>query len=169
MLERVLNADEAVLLWVRARQRPLLAQLMRGFTRMGDASTWFMVGLFLWAADRPEVAWPLVLGAGAGSGLAGILKRLCRRPRPSAAIESFEALAMNPDQFSFPSGHTATAVAVAFAVAGLGAGLAAAGGAVAAAVACSRVYLGAHYPLDVVVGAVLGVIGGAGVHLCLFA
>ena len=42
----------------------------------------------------------------------------CRRPRPSAGIGGFSALAENPDAFSFPSGHTCAAFAAAIAIAG---------------------------------------------------
>ncbi|MEM1022524.1 MAG: phosphatase PAP2 family protein [Myxococcota bacterium] len=167
MLEKVLHADEAALLWIRARRKPLLVQLMRSFTKMGDGSTWFMVGLFSWAAGRTDCMLHLVFAVSLGSGLAAVLKRVCRRPRPNAAIEGFEALAKNPDQFSFPSGHTATAVAVAFSMAGLGSGMALAAGLVAACVSCSRIYLGAHYPLDVVAGAFIGMVAGVSANLAL--
>jgi undecaprenyl-diphosphatase len=88
------------------------------------------------------------------------LKRGLTRPRPDASIAGFEALAANPDRFSFPSGHTAAAFGVAVAFAGEPHGLGPAALLLAVGIALSRVYLGAHYPLDVAAGATLGVFAG---------
>ena len=101
---------------------------------------------------------------GVSSALAAVfsqaLKRICRRPRPSTGIGGFTALAENPDVFSFPSGHAAAAFAVAIALAGHGSlGRFQLGAALA--IGFSRIYLGAHYPLDVAMGAMLGVAAGA--------
>jgi undecaprenyl-diphosphatase len=83
-----------------------------------------------------------------------VLKRACCRKRPS--FSGFEALIEDPDAFSFPSGHSAAAFAVAVALAGQGMGLGPLTLGLACAIAFSRVYLGAHYPLDVAAGAAIG-------------
>jgi undecaprenyl-diphosphatase len=70
------------------------------------------------------------------------------------------ALADDPDAFSFPSGHTAVAFAVAAALVGQGEALAAVAFTLAAGIGASRVYLGAHYPLDVAAGALVGAASG---------
>ena len=150
-----------MLVWVQKRQRPLLVRAMRALTRMGDASTWLMVTVFLAGSGATFHAERLGLAALIATGVAAVLKRGFRRRRPNVAIQGFEALAQNPDQFSFPSGHTATAVAVAFALAGTGLYLGTAAAVVATGIALSRICLGAHYPLDVAVGAVIGM--GAGI------
>jgi len=167
-LRRLLHLDELLLLGMRRFHGPGRTRLARGLTRAGDAGSWTLVGLALLATrTAPLVHMGLRLAAGAGLAtlFAQVLKRSLLRPRPSRAIAGFFPLAENPDAFSFPSGHTAAAAAVAVALAGepFGAGpmaLLLAGG-----IGLSRVYLGAHYPLDVMVGATLGAVAGALAHL----
>jgi undecaprenyl-diphosphatase len=85
------------------------------------------------------------------------VKRLVARPRPSLRhVPAIRRLSAQPATTSFPSGHAASAFA--FAV-GASSELPAARIpllALASTVAYSRVYVGVHYPLDVVVGAAAG-------------
>jgi undecaprenyl-diphosphatase len=148
---------------MRRFHAPWLTRLARGLTRAGDARTWTLLGLAMLSTLAPTgVHLGLRLGAGAGLAtlFCQVLKRGLLRPRPSRAIPGFFPLAENPDAFSFPSGHTAAAfaVAVAFAAEPYAAGPLAL--LLACGIALSRVYLGAHYPLDVLAGVALG--SGAG-------
>lgn len=80
------------------------------------------------------------------------------RPRPHYA-----PLVRLPTDPSFPSGHAATSFAGATMLALLVPRLAPALYVLAIGIAFSRVYVGVHYPLDVLAGAVLGAaIGWAG-------
>ncbi|MEU0275415.1 phosphatase PAP2 family protein [Streptomyces sp. NPDC006307] len=85
-------------------------------------------------------------------------KRSVRRARPVLdAVPMVRRLKKQPFTTSFPSGHSASAAAFATGVALESRGWGAAVAPVAAAVALSRIYTGAHYPSDVLVGAALGV------------
>ncbi|MBT2393535.1 phosphatase PAP2 family protein [Streptomyces sp. ISL-1] len=85
-------------------------------------------------------------------------KRSVRRARPVLeAVPVIRRLKRQPFTTSFPSGHAASAAAFATGVALESKGWGAVVAPVAAAVALSRVYTGAHYPSDVLVGAALGV------------
>jgi undecaprenyl-diphosphatase len=166
--QRILSLDEAMLLSFRRLHAPWRTSLARAFTHMGDARTWTLVGLACLATFTQRGAH-LGFRLGAATGIATVLsqalKRSLTRARPDTAIAGFEALAANPDRFSFPSGHTAAAVSVAVAFAGKPHGLGPAALLLAAGIGLSRVYLGAHYPLDVAAGAFLGVIAGIGARL----
>ena len=166
MVKQLLAFDEAILLGLRRLHVPAITRLMRIFTRIGDTSSWVLLGLVLLAAGGSARRSGVLLAAAAlfATLLSQTLKRLCKRPRPSSRIGGFYALAENPDAFSFPSGHTCAAFAVAIALAGRD-WLGPLQFSLAFAIGISRVYLGAHYPLDVAVGATLGVIAGSVVRL----
>jgi undecaprenyl-diphosphatase len=116
---------------------------------------WFALALVL-AALRRSV-WPFLLVAVAvlaADGLAGLVKAIVGENRP----EEPDPLISIPHSHSFPSGHTATACAGATVLSFLyprGAPLFVV---LAAAIAYSRLYVGVHFPLDVVGGAVIGVV-----------
>ncbi len=169
-LRAVLGWDQALLLAMRRLHRPWCTRLMKGLTHFGDGTSWLILGLVLAAVGTEHTTrLAVLLGAGAGlaAGLAQLLKRVLRRRRPDAGIAGFRALVMNPDAFSFPSGHTAAAVAVAVSVVGQGEPLALLMTALATGIGFSRVYLGAHYPLDVAAGATIGLGSGAVVQLAV--
>src|SRR6516164_3733307 len=117
------------------------------------------------------VAWtrsvlPLAAGAaaaGAAWALANAAKVIANRPRPYQVVA--DAVLRQPPAHgtSFPSSHTAVTVAVVIAfVPFLPRALAAAAIAYAVLLGWSRVYLGVHYPLDVLGGAGIGMaVGGA--------
>ena len=152
----VVRADQAMLLRVRRLESDEMTRFMRRMTRLGDPISWIVMGLALAAVGGPRYAWLLGLGATTAASLAQVLKRLFCRPRPPCGIGGFSALHTIPDAFSFPSGHTAAAFGVAVALSGEGSGIALLTLALAAGIAISRIYLGAHYPLDVAAGVLVG-------------
>lgn len=170
---RLLWLDLALLVLVRRGERRAATRLMRAFTHLGDTWSWVLLTFMLAAVPGEGPALALLVACGATTGLAvsQVLKRSCRRERPSAGCPGLrrgvKALIENPDAFSFPSGHTAVAFAVAAALASPLHGLGEVAAVLALGVATSRVYLGAHYPLDVAVGALIGVLSGWWARLAL--
>jgi undecaprenyl-diphosphatase len=86
------------------------------------------------------------------------MKALFDRDRPPLRFPEPDPLVRVPQDGSFPSGHAATSFAGATILAFAFPRLAPLLYVLAAAVAFSRVYVGVHYPLDIVGGAVLGVL-----------
>ncbi len=161
-LARLLAIDERLLVAARRLHGPWRTRLAKALTRAGDTSSWTVVVLVLLAGGAHFTVLGARLAAAAllGTLFSQALKRSLHRPRPTSAIVGFEALAENPDRFSFPSGHTTAAFAAAVALAGAPFGIGPAVLLLAFGIGMSRVYLGAHYPLDVAVGVVLGSVAG---------
>jgi undecaprenyl-diphosphatase len=81
-----------------------------------------------------------------------------QRDRPPAVVLDPEPLVGVPTTSSFPSGHTSTSFACAYVISRLAPRLTVFVYVLAALIGFSRIYVGVHYPLDVLAGAVLGLV-----------
>ena len=102
----------------------------------------------------------LAIGYGIELLLYVLIKRFVSRLRPFVVIPGVTMLISPPDEFSFPSGHTAAAFVMTTVVAMWYPVLFLFVFPLALGVGVSRVYLGVHYPSDILAGAALGVFAG---------
>ena len=87
-----------------------------------------------------------------------LLKYAVQRDRPPTIVLDPEPLWAFRRTSSFPSGHTSTSFACAYVISRLAPRLTVYVFVLAALIGFSRIYVGVHYPLDVLAGAVLGLL-----------
>jgi len=160
VLDLLLSLDASVFAWVQALPHPhWLNILMVVVTTAGVRSgVWLALGVVL-AFQRPDGRdglWRLALAlAMTGILVDLIVKPAVARERPAARSAVVERVLDRPTTFSFPSGHAAEGAAGAYALSRFWP-RAAPLWALAVVIAISRVYLGVHYPIDILAGFAIG-------------
>jgi membrane-associated phospholipid phosphatase len=153
-----MSLDERLLRFARTcGHTPAREAAVRRLSLLGEhAAVWLAIGTASSLAGPPDRrarfrrATALVA---ATYGLNTAIKLIVRRRRPE--LPGLLPLAKTPTRYSFPSAHSSTsfAAALAYSRGGLPAlplyGM-------AKAMALSRLYLGVHYPSDVMAGALMG-------------
>lgn len=155
------------LLWVQDFLRQSwLSPVIAFYTKLGDH------GLLWIALCALLLLWPKTRRAGLAGAFALLLSLLCTnivlkhllsRPRPWLVLEGLIPLVAEPDPNSFPSGHSSAALAAAAAwwhylpkpwrITAMAA---------AVLMALSRLYVGVHFPTDVLCGILVGLLCGWG-------
>jgi membrane-associated phospholipid phosphatase len=153
----MLNRDERGLLFLRTRgHTPAAERAVARFSRLGEhGGVWLAIGAAGSLLDGARGrAFTRAVGAVAGAYVLNTaLKLIVRRRRPQLA--GLPPLTGTPTGLSFPSAHASTSFAGALAYSRLGLP-AAPLYALASGLAISRLYLGVHYPSDVLGGVLLG-------------
>lgn len=146
-----------VLYWLEGIRCPFLTELMLLITRLGEETAFLVAALIVfWCLDKNRGYYLMGIGF-TGTIVNQFLKLLCKVPRPWVLDPGFNAVEEAipaATGYSFPSGHSQSAV-------GVFGGLAMTTRqkvcrwifiAVAVLVPLSRMYLGVHTPADVLVG-----------------
>ena len=110
-----------------------------------------------WLAGDRELAGRLLAGGAGTWALSKVFKQMVRRPRPAALLPETRVRGREAAGLGYLSGHAGVAVALgAAAFPRLGKTSRAVTLNVAPVVGLTRIYVGAHLPLDVAGGAALG-------------
>ncbi len=154
----------AFLLFNLRGPRPIwLDWTMLGFTQIGSGLAALAIGLILFLAGDRLVAYEFILGTITLWIVVELVKALVRRSRPSKRVTQARIVGYRAIGRSFPSGHTSQAFFMATVIARhlhadvWGVCLLYA---IALLVGITRMYVGAHYPRDVLGGAVVGLVWG---------
>ncbi len=173
MLETLIRFDTGIFLLINGLHHPVADHIFMIVTQLGSAwvTAPLLCGIFALSVPRKRLIRFVILGF-AGLVMTGAVntgvKFSVRRLRPAAYFKRLERVRQESERDqvhivgpklrfrSFPSGHTATAFAAATLIAICLGGWFRVSYVVALLVGYSRIYLGAHFPLDVVFGGILG-------------
>lgn len=166
MIEMITQWDGQILLYIQEHLRSEVGDLLMVlWSTLGNGGVvWICAAALMLFFPRTRRAGVLALSGMLLNLLAVniVLKPLVDRARPWYVVEGLEPLLSSSDRHSFPSGHTSAAFAFAAAlwscldvrwVKVLAV-------AAAALMGWSRLYVGVHFPSDVLAGAVIGSLCG---------
>lgn len=142
---------------------PVLNEFMLAITTLGEETAFLVIGLIVFWCFSKRLGY-YVMGVGFLGTLANqFLKITCRVPRPWVVDKNFTILEQAREAasgYSFPSGHTQTAVGTFGAIARCSSRVVVRVVCIVLAVlvALSRMYLGVHTPADVLVAAAMAVL-----------
>ncbi|MCJ7445150.1 MAG: phosphatase PAP2 family protein [Methanotrichaceae archaeon] len=153
------DLDTVLFLEISKTRTPLLEALFAVITKGGTFTFIILIILVLWIKGERRPALYLAVGLIVDAILVYIFKISIHRPRPYEVL-SIQALELGDSFGSLPSGHTSRAFLCATILSNFYRKYLMIFFLIAISVGFSRVYIGSHYPLDVIIGAINGVFLG---------
>lgn len=161
-LDRVISFDESLFSAIYGLGNPSLEAFFGIITNLGSTIFWIIVIMFFWLRGKKEISLRLFFVLILDAITITILKWTFLRPRPFGTLQWGIDLDLGP---SFPSGHSQMAFSGAVILSDYYKKYSALFYLLSVLTALSRIFLGLHYPLDVLVGAINGIIVGWSVLL----
>lgn len=163
MFQFLLELDSSILIWIQDMIRSeLLTPVMIFITTLGNGGAfWILLSLGLLIPKKTRIIGIMML---LSLGITFIidnvlLKNLVARIRPYEAVYGLERLVEKQKDFSFPSGHTGSSFSTAVIILlGMPKKYGIPAIVLAFLISFSRLYVGVHYPTDVLCGAVIGTV-----------
>ena len=163
MLQFLSDLDSGILLWIQDNLRnPVLTPILKVITTLGNGGAiWILLTLIVLMLPKTRKVGCMMAMALIGTLLINniLLKNLVARTRPYEVIEGLTYLVRQPSDYSFPSGHAGCSFAVACIMLrrlprryGIPAII------LAIVISFSRLYVGVHYPSDVLFGVISGIL-----------
>ena len=160
-MEALFQLDGNILLWIQEYIRnDFLTPIFKFITSLGDEGyIWIAIAIILLFVKKYRKVGLMVGASLLGSLLFNnmIVKNIVARPRPYRMMETLTILIPEPGEYSFPSGHTSSSFAAGVVLYlmlpkkyGVPAMI------LAFLIGISRLYVGVHYPTDVLGGIVMG-------------
>ena len=154
--------DKLFLKIFKDNRRGYFKSFMKLMSRLGDGYVWAFLYFSLYMF---RIKYAILYFARAAAAVFICIfvflyiKSFFSRMRPYKKHDKIPIM-YPPDKHSFPSGHTMVGFAISFSVGSYSFGSAILFYTIASLIAFSRVYVGLHYPLDVICGIVLGSVIG---------
>ena len=165
------NLDRKILFWFNdTLKNKFLDKFMYIFTYMGGwlVTTSFLGGLFLFGKGKTRlIGGEGLIALGISQSIVSIVKKILERERPYKILKSINTFGIELKDYSFPSGHTTAGFTIATILSLNIPSWSILFYLIALTVGISRMYLGVHYPTDVVAGIILGVLTSVIVHFKL--
>lgn len=160
-MNTILSIDQQIFLWINHVPHSMISDTVaKFFSLIGSVGLiWFVIGIVLFIREerKHHMFFVPIMSAG---GLSYVLvewmmKPFVARVRPTVEIGAIIVGDPKTD-YSFPSGHATIAFAMAVVLSSYEPTLKWFFYALAFCISLSRVYIGVHYPFDVVAGGILG-------------
>lgn len=165
MINFLYTMDQTVLLWLQDVVRcPALSFFLVPLTILGEGGVlWILISAVMLFFPKTRKVGCLSLLSMLVCYLLNdkVFKELVERPRPFLVIPNLKTLISWPASWSFPSGHACSSFSAAtiYSYGGEKRWLKSSFWVLAAAMAFSRMYVGVHYPTDVLAGMLIGICG----------